>query len=372
MKKIIIQKFILLTIITTLFIVFGQSNVHATEPNIPATAALVMDANTGNILYGKNEYDKMYPASITKIMTAILVIENLDLNTSLVASSGAVNSIPSGYSIAYLNSGEVVPVSDLLKMLMVISANDAANVLAEGVGDSLDNFASLMNEKALELNMTSTNFTNAYGLHDENHYSSAHDLAILMQYCISNPTFVSYASISSCTIPATNSSDVRTYNTTNGLLIPTNSAYYEFTTAGKTGYTTAAGNCLISSATQNDFDLICVVLNVDGSDPSVNKFTVSKTLFEYVFSIYDYVELLEKGTVFKSIDVSNATNGDNELDLVVSNSIMVPMLSSDASDIPEPIVEINTDIFAPIKEGDTLRNYFIYYWKFRLSFSFSS
>ena len=131
----------------------------------------------------------MYPASITKIMTAILTLENSKLNDKVIASHNATMSIPDGYSIANIQVGEELTVEQLLQLLLLHSANDAANVLAEHVGGSIESFVSMMNTKANELELKSTNFTNTYGMHDEKHYSTAYDLAILMKYCMKDENF---------------------------------------------------------------------------------------------------------------------------------------------------------------------------------------
>ena len=161
----------------------------ANEPTVSAGSAILMDNRTNKVLYAKNENERMYPASTTKIMTAILSLENGNLDDVTTASHDAVTSIPSGYSIADIQVGEKLTIEQLLEMLLTHSANDAANVLAEYVGGSIDSFVSMMNTKANELGLDGTHFTNAYGLHDDNHYSTAYDLAKLMQYCIKNNDF---------------------------------------------------------------------------------------------------------------------------------------------------------------------------------------
>lgn len=210
------------------------------EPDLYAETAIVIDTKNGDILFGKDEEKIMYPASTTKILTAILAIENKDLNDQVTISKTAISNIPDGYSVAYLKEGEVVSIEDLLKMLLHMSANDSANALGEAVSGSLDNFIVLMNEKMSELGLTSSNFTNTYGLHDEDHYSSAYDLAMLLKYCISNDTFSEIACLTSSKVAATNLSDARSYTNSNKLLLQDNELYYEFATAGKTGFTTPA------------------------------------------------------------------------------------------------------------------------------------
>ena len=193
--------------------------------DINASSALLVDNKTNKILYSKNENKKMFPASTTKIVTAILVLENHSLDEKVTASYDAVMSIPSGYSTADIQIEEELTVEQLLELLLVHSANDAANVLAEYAGGSVSSFVSMMNTKANELGLSNTHFTNPYGLQDDNHYTTAHDLAIIMQYCLKNDDFRKIAGQASCAIPATNKSNPRKYDSTNELLIAGNSNY---------------------------------------------------------------------------------------------------------------------------------------------------
>ena len=202
----------------------------------------------------------MYPASTTKIVTAIIALENCELNESVNVSYDAVMSIPDGYSSASLQIGETLTVEQLLQLLLVHSANDAANVLAEHIGGSVESFVSMMNTKANELQLSNTHFTNTFGKHDNNHYTTAEDLATIMKYCIKNETFRKIAGSASCAIPATNKYGTRKYNSTNELILPNSSYYYPNLTCGKTGFTSQAGDCLVSCSYKDNLELICVIL----------------------------------------------------------------------------------------------------------------
>ena len=214
-----IKKFIIFLIM--LVLIFNISKCYAVDkqPDISAESAILMDSSSERILYAKNENTKMYPASTTKILTAILVLENCNLNDIVTVPYEAIITIPSGYSVAALQAGEQLTVEQLLQVLLVHSANDAANVLAFHVSGSIDAFASLMNQKVSDLRLENTHFTNPSGKHDENHYTTAHDLAIIMKYCMKNSTFRHLAGLKSCTIPATNKYEERIFKTTNELLI---------------------------------------------------------------------------------------------------------------------------------------------------------
>lgn len=160
------------------------ASVNESDLDITSEAALLIDNNTGKILYGKNENEKKYPASITKILTAILTIENCNLNDKVTVDYDSIAIVPSGYSVAALQVGEELTVEELLKVLLVHSANDAANVLAVHVGGSIDSFASMMNSKAQELGCKNSHFVNPSGKHEQDHYSTATDIATIMKYCM--------------------------------------------------------------------------------------------------------------------------------------------------------------------------------------------
>lgn len=182
--------------------------------NIHSDAAILMDYKTGTVLYSKASEEKMYPASTTKILTAILALEKCNLDDVVTVSKSAISSIPSGYSSAYLSEGEEISVNDLISVFLVHSANDAGYVLAEHISGSIDEFANLMNEKALEIGCKNTHFTNPSGIHDENHYTTAYDLALIAKYCMQNSKFRNIVSMKTCTINSTNKFGIRKYTNT--------------------------------------------------------------------------------------------------------------------------------------------------------------
>ena len=316
--------------------------------DINASSALLVDNKTNKILYSKNENKKMFPASTTKIVTAILVLENHSLDEKVTASYDAVMSIPSGYSTADIQIEEELTVEQLLELLLVHSANDAANVLAEYAGGSVSSFVSMMNTKANELGLSNTHFTNPYGLQDDNHYTTAHDLAIIMQYCIKNNNFRKIAGQASCAIPATNKSNPRKYDSTNELLIAGNSNYYSNLIAGKTGYTSKAGGCLVSVAYSNDLELIGVILN------SNNRFKDTRSLYNYGYKNFSIKNIVNEKDIITNIEVKNATINTKNLNLLVSENI--PVLANNSDDLTtiQPEISLNANIEAPIEEGQIM------------------
>lgn len=343
-KKILTIIIILLLILLYPITVFANDD----NPSISSNSAILIDNNTNKILYSKNENKKMYPASTTKILTAILTLENANLNDVVTASYDSVMSIPDGYSTASIEIGEQLTVEQLLQLLLVHSANDAANILAEYIGGSIDSFVSMMNTKANELNMQNTHFTNTYGKHDENHYTTANDLSILMKYCMKNETFRKIAGSASCAIPSTNKHQNRTYTSTNELLIPNNKNYYKYLTSGKTGYTSQAGECLVSSAYKDNLELICVVLG------SSDRFGDTKSLYEYGYSNYSIKNIVNKNDIIKQIEVKNASKETKNLDLLIKDSIPALIKNSNSNEQFNPEITLNDKISAPIDENEVL------------------
>ena len=351
MKKLIGPIFILvfcLSFFKDSFVFANDEDKNTTEPAISAQSAYLIDNRTNKVLFQKNSDKKMYPASTTKILTAILTLENCNVDDPVTASFDAVNSIPDGYSTANIQVGETLTVGQLLEVLLIHSANDSANILAEHVGGSVDSFVTMMNTKANEIGLNSSHFTNAYGKHDDNHYTTAHDLAILMKYCLKNDTFRKISGKASCAIPATNMSGTRTYTSTNELAIPKTRNYYPYLTSGKTGFTTQAKECLVSASYKDDLELICVVLG------STSRFNDTKNLFEFGYSNYCVKTIANERDVVSNITVSNATKDTKSLDLVLYEPISALMKTSDSLEDLKPEISLNDKISAPISENDVL------------------
>lgn len=327
------------------------------EPNISAEAAILIDSSSEKIIYSKNESQKMYPASTTKILTAILTLEHCNLDDVVTVPYEAIASISSGYSVAALQAGEQLTVEQLLKVMLVHSANDAANVLAYHVSGSIDSFAELMNQKVSELGLQNTHFMNPSGIHDENHYTTAYDLAIIMKYCMKNNTFRSLAGLKYCTIPATNKYDERVFNTTNELLIYDNrevssNYYYKYAIAGKTGYTTQAKNCLVSVSNKEGFELICVVLGDGLYENNLSaKFVDTKAIFEYGYNNYAIKKLREKNAIATQIEIGNGTKETRNLDLLISDDLSALVSQDEFDNDFEPKIELQNNLFAPIAQG---------------------
>ena len=265
-------------------------------PDVEAECAILIEASTGTILYQKSAHQKMYPASITKILTAILTIENAELDETVTFSETAVN-LESDASNIECVAGEEMSVEDCLYALMLASANEAANALAEHVAGSNDAFAELMNEYAEAAGATDSNFVNPSGLHDDNHYITAYDMAMITRAAIENPIFCAITGTCEYIIEPTNKTDTeRELNHRHKMVWSAeySSVAYDGVIGGKTGYTSEAGTTLVTYAERDGMTLVCVVLNSSG----YNAYYDTATLFDYGFDNFEIAEIADEETLF--------------------------------------------------------------------------
>ena len=348
------QIFIILIFI---FLIFINTEVTATklnsDINLYSTAVIAIDANSELIFYEKNKDKKMYPASTTKILTSIIIIENCNLDEKIVISESSISSIPEGYQIANLVPGEEISIKDLLTIFLVYSANDCGYVLADYYAGSIEVFSEIMNQTAEKIGCKNSHFVNPSGIHNINHYSTAYDLSLIAKYCMKNDIFKSIVSMPKCTIPATNKSEIREYSNTNELLNKNSKFYVEDCLGIKTGYTNDSGNCLISCFFKNNIETICVVLGAPNIDNNYSsRFIDSINLYNFVYSNYSCKNIVNKNDIIKTIEIKNASSKNKDLILVAEKDINI-LLKSDFT-ISEPIVEIKDNITAPIKENTIL------------------
>ena len=321
--------------------------------NIYSPSAILIDANTGNILYEKNSNQRMYPASTTKVLTALITLEHIgDLSKQITISRNAVNSVPVGSSIAGYRAGEIVTIEQVLNTVLICSANDGANILAEEVAGSIDDFVLLMNQTAKGLGANNSNFVNAHGFHDPNHYSTAHDLAIITKYAMKNEKFREIVCKTDYTIEPTNKvEEARYFLNTNRLL--RKGQYYMADAKGiKTGYTSQAGNCLVSFASRNGVDLIAIVLG--GKVLPDNKSEVyedSTTLLNYGLYNYSNQTILSEGSVIQ--EITPKKSGKQTLNLIAQNSVKA-IIENGTTPNFETIIDIDKNIEAPIEAGQKL------------------
>ena len=304
---------LILTIISA--VCLGKVDVKAADywPDAPETlspSVILMEESTGTILYEKNMDEAHYPASITKIMTTLLALENGNLSDMVTFSDDAINNTEgSGIARDY---GEQMTLEQCLYGVMLESANECAYAVAEHVGGTVENFVDMMNAKAKELGCTNTHFANPHGLQDENHYTTAHDMALIAQAAYQNETFRIIIGTKMYTIPPTNKHAEETVLRNHHDMLCTyhnaNRKYlYPYCVGGKTGYTATANSTLVTYAEKDGMTLICVVMDTQ----SPNQFIDTVNLFDYAFDNFQVLNVAENDTNYSAettVDNGNLNN----------------------------------------------------------------
>lgn len=359
MKKFKLLPFLLILLLA--FSLLPSSALALSEPEIGASAAILVDADSGEVYYEKNAESALPPASTTKMMTALLAAEAVEAGeiglTDMVTVSGdALYNLEEDSTDASprLVAGEEISVENLVYCVMLASANEACNALAQYISGSISGFVDRMNERAAELGCTNTRFTNTNGLEEEGHYSSAADLAIIAREAMTHPFFAQVCGTYSYTVPATNETQARELENSNKLLEKGGEYYFESAYGIKTGYFTNAGYCLVSAAEKNDMDVICVVL---GSQELGDQFLDSQTLYNWFFENYEYYQILSSAETVVTVPVEMGTAntvGVRAEDVV---SVLLPK-DYDDSHI-NYVYTLNheaagTTLEAPVNAGDVL------------------
>lgn len=334
------------------------------DPDIQAKAALLVDANTGNIVYAKNEHQELYPASLTKIMTALLVLEAVDsgklsLDQQLTASD-SITQLDADGSSAGIKVGEVMTVEQLLYCMLVVSANEACVILAEAVSGDVDTFVDAMNEKAKALGCENTHFVNPTGLHDSQHYTSAWDLYLITQEAMKHEDFMRICDTGDITLPATNLSEARSLHSTNYLISVWRSrGYYNTDAHGvKTGSTDAAGHCLVSSASKGSLSFIsvmlgCEQLHLEGNEIRTMSFYETNRLFDWAFDNFAYQTVLTSDEILKEVAVSLSKIDHVTVHPAEDVEVLLPKGLA-AEDLERTITLKSDPVEAPISAGDVL------------------
>lgn len=342
-------------------------------PELESAAAVIIDQDTGRVLYELNADEQRYPASLTKVMTALLAVEaasrgEVSLDDNVTAGSEAVQGMVDAGSTAGIQVGETMTLRDLLYCAMLGSANEACNIIAVYISGSIDAFVADMNERAAEIGCTGTHFANTHGLPDSNHYTTARDFAKICRAAMANETFFNLTGTVSYTVPATNMSAERQLSNTNGLINPETQLYpgnyYEYARAGKTGHTSEAGYCLASLAEKDDVQLVCVVLGgqlLQGSDGSYRytNFTDSRALYNWVFNNFSKQEILGVTELVTSVTVDLAEDsGQAALRPETAVMALVPNKGFDPSTLERKIIIYSENngskLTAPIASGTVL------------------
>ena len=319
---------------------------------IQAPNLILAETNTGRILYERNADEKIYPASLTKLMTAILVIENCELDEIVTVSEDAVFSVPSGYVNANLQVGEEITVEDLLYVMLIPSANDAANALAEHVGGSIESFSTMMNSRAKELGCNNSNFTNPSGLHQEEHFTTTRDLFLISQKAMENKLIEKILGTITYTLPSTNkyTNAPRTFITTNYMIRKSlTKYYYDYCVGAKTGYTSEAKNCVVEFAKKDGIELTAIVMG-ENAKVKGQKFLDAKIMFEYVFENYENKKVATKNEIYEKIKIPNGTKETRNLDILYKNNVNILKLKDNSEEIDKQVEY--TKLIAPIQKGE--------------------
>lgn len=340
----------------------NDSSVTALASNSPAldaTAALLVSPDSGMVLYSKNADQKRYPASTTKIMTALLTLENVsNLDETVTSEAVDFENVTADSSNAGILLGEQVTVRDLLYALMLPSANEAAYMLARHVGGSWEQFVDMMNDRAAELGCTGTHFCNPCGLHEEDHYTTAHDLYLIAKEAMKDVTFRDIVSTVQHRMAKTNLHEERIIYTTNQLIFSSFQPWSYANCLGiKTGHTSQAGNCFVGYAEYGDAKLFSVVLGCSDSSkeyPSVAaSFTDTKKLCQWGFENFTSKTLARQGEEVTYTKVKLSTD-TNQL-LLTAKADVVALLPKDLDVKALELVEdIPEEVKAPVKAGDPI------------------
>lgn len=360
----LILKFVIIIITFLIFqMLFTITSLASSdELQIGSPSCILIESSTGEILYEKNSNEKRFPASTTKIMTAILTVENCKLTDVATASHNAVYSVPPTYSHASIVEGEELTIEQLLNVLLIQSASDAANTLAEHVGGSIENFVQMMNDKAKEIGCKNTHFVNPDGVSNDNHYTTAYDLSLMGQYAMKYDTIRNIVCKTQYSLPKTNKYDKedRIFNTTNELLRVNNSNspdnyYYQYANGIKTGYTTEAGSCIVASAEKDGLEVIAVVLGAETTKEGYSiRYPDCKTLFNYAFDNYKLEDIVNAKDIVQEINVTGATKETANLKLSPEKTITAIMDKEQNLDELQTEVELKDDLSAPIAAGEVV------------------
>lgn len=345
------RKFILY--VAFLSIIMPFIRVYGAEPEVTAPSAILIDSETGKVLYEKNADEKRFPASTTKTMTGLLTVEHGKLDEIITIGKNPP-LVEIGSSQIYLVPGEQLTMEQLLYALMLESANDAAVAIAEHISGSVEEFAKLMNSKAGELGASSTNFVNPHGLHNDNHYTTARDLSIIAKHAMRLEKFRNVVKEVKYIIPKTNKQEERNYITNSNKLIWEiyDQFRYEYATGIKTGYTAKAKQCLVGSAKKGDLELISVVMGAEGQ----NVYSDTVNLFEYGFANFQKVDILKKEQIVTTVSVKG---GEDKINLLAAEGFSMVLSETEGEKI-KTAIETVPELKVPVKKGEALGEIVVY------------
>jgi len=361
------KKRVICLIISCLLVLSSVAFIYADDTlpiSIYGDAAIVADLTTGEILYGLNISERRYPASLTKMLTCIIALENLDLGTTVTVDSEASGI---GGNTLNLKTGEKLNAKDLLYGTMVISANDGAVAIAKAVSGTLEDFTTAMNRKAEEIGCIDTHFVNPNGLHDDNHYTTVYDLYLIAMYCMKNETFRDIVSTVDYVVPQTNMTAERTVTNTNWLLNDTIDSHklyvgqqkrypkYDGCIGIKTGTTNKAGTCIAAAAEKDGTQILAISLH---SANTYERFSDAIALLDLGFENYKTAKPLSAGMNIGTINVKRGSV--KTVDVELSQDVFATLKIEEDSSIIESKADLIEEITAPVSKGAIVGTVSIY------------
>ena len=360
MKKRFLPFLMALSIILPTFSAFAEevtpeTETNQTTPAVIAETAILMDAASGEVLFEKNADQKMFPASITKLMTILLALEHGKLTDEITFSHNAIYSIEPGSAHIAIQEGETLTLEQVLRAIILRSANEASNGVAEYVDGSIEAFAKHMTERAKELGCKNTSFLNANGLHNENHYTTARDMALIAKELLKHEEYRSMMSETYYEIQPTNKqTEVRYLHGQHQMLNENSLYYYKDAIGGKTGFTSEALNTLVTYAERDGMELIAVVMKCNGAE----HYTDTASLFDYGFTHYESVKILSAADHTATVKVMETYNEKavERGTITVAPAEDVYHTLPKGTDISDITVEkdLPESIDAPVKAGQTV------------------
>lgn len=349
--------FSVILIILLIIVPINASAYEVTGFDITANAGMLVSMDTGEVLYAKNENKKVYPASITKIMTVILYLEDeqYEAEGKIAMTEEVLKMIMgTGSVVSNLKAGETFRQIDLAYMTLMSSFGDCAYLGAIFYEGSVDAFVDKMNAKAKELGLSGTHYANPIGLHDEQNYTTVEDVRKLTLYALKNPTFKKICETSRYVMPATNMSGERRLSTTNFLQDNTTNYYYTYAKGVKTGFTDEAGRCLVSTASYNGYNYLCILMGCPYNLGVRREFIESRDLYKWAFNNFEFKEVADSENPVCEIKVNLSMERDFVALYIEKGFVSVLPNEADASTIVIEPHLIGESVDAPIKKGQKL------------------
>ena len=322
-------------------------------PELSAQAAYLYDRTTGTVLLDKNADERHYPASMTKIMTALITLEHANLTDEVTVEQSDLDMITVDSSNAGLKAGEKTTVENLLACLLLPSANESAYTLARHVAGDYQAFVDMMNSRAAELGCTGTHFVNPCGLHDDNHYTTAHDMALILSEAEKNADFVRISGSATWDLPETSMNPARTLKNTDLLVNPESDLYMDAVTCGKTGYTGDAGRCLAAGASKDGLDVVGIVMAAPESEGSAAAISNMHDLLSWGLSAWQTTSIVNAGDVLGTSAVRLSKDGE-KLNVSAADAIVATLPAGTTEDDLDVAFSWQGPLTAPVEAGEPL------------------